>query len=336
MSQLARSAGLTGFLELSQEVGVDAHELATAVGLPPQALTDPDMMVASNLMGRMYELAAEQSGAEDFGLRVAERRGMANLGALGLVMRDQPTLRSALGAYIRYQRIESDAYLFSLEEFGDQALLLIQGPARQQRQGPELTIGVVVKTLRGLLGDTWKPLEVRFTHAAPARTDTHRRVLGVTPLFNQDSMALLLRRTDLDAPLPSADPGMARQVARYLDRIIEGRSAGLKDNVVALIGTLLPDGACSVELVAQRLGMDRRTLHRKLSAEGTTFSRLLDATRRELAISLLVASDRPLQSVADLLGFSSLSAFAHWFRRHFGQSASAYRAAHVGASDGEA
>jgi len=313
---------------------VDARALAAAVGLPEQVLTDPDMMVSSGSMGRMYEMAAEQSGLDDFGLRVAEQRRMSNLGAVGLVMRDQATLRNALQAFIRYQSLESDAYVFSLEEFGDQACLKIRGPARQQRQGPELTMGVAVRTLRALLGETWKPLEVRFSHAAPPRTDLHRRVLGVTPTFNQDDMAIIMTRTDLDTPMPSADPGMARQVARYLDRMIEGRGVELKDKVAGMIATLLPDGSCSVERVAQRLGMDRRTLHRKLSAEGTTFSDLLDATRREMAASLLVSSTRPLQGVADLLGFSSLSAFAHWFRRHFGQSARAYRAAHTAGGPG--
>ena len=65
-----------------------------------------------------------------------------------------------------------------------------------------------------------------------------------------------------------------------------------------------------------------------------TFSDILDLTRQDMAASLLLTSDRPLQSVADLLGFSSLSAFAHWFRRHFGQSASAYRAAHAAGGPG--
>jgi AraC-like DNA-binding protein len=37
-----------------------------------------------------------------------------------------------------------------------------------------------------------------------------------------------------------------------------------------------------------------------------------------------------LQGVSDLLGFSSLSAFAHWFRRRFKCTASAYRAERVG------
>ena len=47
MSQLGRAAGLSGFLELSREVGLDAHQLATEIGLPPAALTDPGKDVAA-------------------------------------------------------------------------------------------------------------------------------------------------------------------------------------------------------------------------------------------------------------------------------------------------
>ena len=145
-------------------------------------------------------------------------------------------------------------------------------------------------------------------------------------------MAVVIRRSELDTEIPTADPAMARQVASYLDRLTQERSIELRDKVSELIMALLPDGLCSVERVALHLGMDRRTLHRRLQAEGTTFSGILDLTRQDMAASLLLTSDRPLQSVSDLLGFSSLSAFAHWFRRKFGQSARAYRIAHAGSA----
>lgn len=329
MPQLGRSAGLTGFVDLARKEGVDAFALATAVGLPPDALADPDLQVSARLIGRIYELAAQQSGAEDFALRVAETWRISHLGAVGLVIREQPTVRRAIAAYARYQWLQSEAYAVALDEFADQAVLRIQGPPWGQRQAQELTVAIVVRTLKSLLGEAWKPLEVRFTHAAPKTLDSHRRILGVTPLFDQDSAGLVMRTRDLDAAIPTADPEMARQITAYLEHMTEARRANLRDRVEELVATLLPDGACSVDRVAQRLGMDRRTLHRRLTAEGATFSSILDATRRDLAVTLLTTSDRPLLNVSDLLGFSSLSAFAHWFRRKFGQSASAYRAAQL-------
>ncbi len=334
MPQLGRSAGVSGFVDLARELGLDGHALAAAVGLPRDVFTRPDLRVSVELMCRMLEMAAELSGAEDVALRLAERRRISHMGTVGLVVREQPDLRAAISAYARYQWLQNDAYALALEEFGDQAILRIHGPPWQQRQAQDLAVATTVRLLKSVVGDAWKPLEVRFTHAAPARMDTYRRLLGVTPLFDQDGMAIVMRRADLNVALPAADPEMTRGLTRYLDKMTEDRRLQWRDRVADLVVALLPDGVCSVERVARQLGTDRRTLHRRLAAEGTTFSEILDATRRDMAASLLVNSDRPLQGVADILGFSSLSAFAHWFRRRFGQSASSYRSLHSGAPPG--
>ena len=166
MSQLGRSAGLTGYLELCRELGLDAYQFVAAVGLPAAVLTDPDLRVSVELMGRMYEMAAEQSGVEDFALRVAENRRISNMGAVGLVIREQPTLRKALAAYARFQWLQNDAYSIVTQEFGDQAILRINGPPWQGRQGQELAVATAFRTVKGILGESWKPSSSRFGKAS--------------------------------------------------------------------------------------------------------------------------------------------------------------------------
>ena len=60
------------------------------------------------------------------------------------------------------------------------------------------------------------------------------------------------------------------------------------------------------------LGVDRRTVHRRLAAQGGNFMQLLDAIRQEQAQRLLRYGDRKLTDIAPLLGFNSLSAFSRW------------------------
>ena len=48
--------------------------------------------------------------------------------------------------------------------------------------------------------------------------------------------------------------------------------------------------------------------------------------RAELVTRYIDNRERPLASVADLLGFSALSAFSRWFRSQFGCSVSEWRA----------
>jgi AraC-like DNA-binding protein len=329
MAHLARSAGLTGFIDLALSLGVDPYKIASEAGVPAAAFNDPDMRVSARALSEMHELAAERSGAEDFGLRIAEGRRLSNLGPIALVIREQPNLRAALVQLRRYIWLQNDAYSTSMEEMGDIAVLRLHAPPWTGRQGGEVAVGVAIRMFRELLGETWRPLEVMLPHDAPAKLDSYLRVYGVVPLFQQDFVGIVLPRADLDRPIGAADPDMARQVVRYLEQIAAGRGSSFGDKVREMIVLLLPNGGVTVERVAQRLAMDRRTLHRRLAAENTTFSELLNAARREVAESLLARSERSFQSVADLLGFSSLSAFAHWFRRQFGSTASAYRANHA-------
>lgn len=326
MPNLARAAILTGFADLAAALGLDAYRIATEAGVPHAALRDPDMMVSARAMCVMFEMAAARSGADDFGLRVAEKRQLSNLGPVALVVREQPTLRNALTQLARYIWLQNDAYRVQLEETSDVAVLRMGTPAWLGRQNIELSCGVAMRIIRELLGETWRPQEVCFPHPAPAKLDTHRRVFGRTPLFDQDFMGLVIDRQDLDASISRADPAMARHVTNYLEQMTRSHQKGLSAKVQDMIAVLLPGGDCTVEQVAHRLGMDRRTVHRRLAAEGVSFSDLMNGARRDGAESLLSRSDRSFQGIAELLGFSSLSAFAHWFRRQYGCTASVYRA----------
>ncbi|MGZ6015733.1 MAG: helix-turn-helix domain-containing protein, partial [Phenylobacterium sp.] len=118
---------------------------------------------------------------------------------------------------------------------------------------------------------------------------------------------------------------MARQAERFVGGLADAQSRSIRDLAGDLIVLLLPTGTCSADRVAEHLGCERRTLHRRLAAEGTSYRALLEARRRELVLSL-VASPRPLAEVADVGGFASVSGLSHWFQRCFATAPSAYRA----------
>ena len=87
-------------------------------------------------------------------------------------------------------------------------------------------------------------------------------------------------------------------------------------------------GGCSAEKVAGLLAMHRRTLARRLSAEGTAFSIMADEGRFEIARQLIDHTDIPLAQIAAALDFSEASAFTRAFRRWSGQTPSAWRMEH--------
>lgn len=101
---------------------------------------------------------------------------------------------------------------------------------------------------------------------------------------------------------------------------------GFAQRVQEAVPELLPKGEAGADQVAKTLGTSARTLHRRLTEEGTTFRELSDELRHHLALGYLYEKDLSLSEIAFILGFSNPNAFHKAFKRWTGTTAGAYRA----------
>mgnify|MGYP000870924863 CR=1 FL=1 len=219
MTALVRSAALTHFAELAGSCGLDARALLARVGLPARCRADPDLKIAAHRVGRLLEIAAEDAHEPGFGLRLAESRRLSNLGPLALLVRDEPTLRGALEALMQHIHVHNEAIAVQVAEHG--ALVVIRTELASERSGTlrqasELVVAVSCRVLQVLLGASWQPRRVCFTHAAPKSLAVHHRVLGPAVEFGHEFNGIVCNAADLDAPNPGADPIMARYSHKLL------------------------------------------------------------------------------------------------------------------------
>jgi len=323
MTNLVRSASLTNFAVIARSAGLDPLALLADVDLDPVCLHDPDLRIPSDTVRRLLEAAATASKMDNFGLRMAETRQLSNLGAVALVVREEPTVRRVVRAWMRYSHLMNQSLFMKLEEEDGIAVIREQlvGQRGPSRQGTELLVGVMFRSLKFFLGPAWHPLRVCFMHSPPRDPAVHIRLFGYDVAFGQDFNGLVCKSSDMDAPNPTADPVMARYARQVLDAgAAEGRMSTV-DSVRNILLVLLASGQCSIDMVAQQLGVDRRTIHRRLLREGTTFSEVVNVIRREMAARYIEDGSRPLSQVAELLGFSALSAFSRWYKQQFGELA---------------
>ncbi len=81
----------------------------------------------------------------------------------------------------------------------------------------------------------------------------------------------------------------------------------------------------SFEELTDLLNMSARTLRRRLEKEGTSYQRIKDNARRDVAISLLSREGLTVSEVAEETGFSDPSAFHRSFKKWTGLSPGSYR-----------
>src|SRR5918993_5836794 len=116
MRPCARYAALHGYAELAGSVGLDPARLLARVGLDLADLDVPDRWVPAVAVARLLELSAAESGREDFGLQLAQRRRLSTIGPLSVVLREEPDLRSALELLARYEHSYNEAVHVRLAE----------------------------------------------------------------------------------------------------------------------------------------------------------------------------------------------------------------------------
>ncbi|MFB7112535.1 AraC family transcriptional regulator ligand-binding domain-containing protein [Streptomyces sp. NPDC056190] len=328
MKPLVRNAALNGYVEVSQSLGIDPRSLMKRVGLDPVGLAVQDRWISGVAVTQLLELSAAASHREDFGLLLAERRRFSNLGRISLVIREEPDVRSVLELLVRHEYMYNEMLRSRLSEAHGLANLKVSlelGEVMAARQAVELAVGAFHQVLRKFLGTRWQAVSVCFTHSAPADTGTHRRVFGPVVEFDREFNGIVFYAGDLDAPNPMSDPLLRTYARQYFESIAVLRDTTVLDRVRELIEVLLPTGRCSIEQVAYSLGVDRRTVHRHLSASGETFSSLLNATRTQLAEQLVANQRHSLTEISRLLGFSAPSAFSRWFSGRFGCSPREWR-----------
>jgi AraC-like DNA-binding protein len=321
---------LSNYADVARQVGLDPMTGLRQFGLDSRLLTEPDLRVPAAAVAALLEYSAEASGCITFGLRMAESRRLSDFGAIGLLLRHERSLRDVLGAMMRYRTFLNEALVIRIDDFDDVVVvredLFIEGIAHP-RQSYELALGVLYRLCCAVLGARWRPLSVHFSHKAPDGLDTHRRVFNAECVFDSEFNGMACSPADLDRVNPAGDPRLARYAEQFMHSLPHVATQSMTEDVSRAIQMLLPMHRASISGVASRLGMNVRTLQRRLQAENIVFAELLAQVRRELAQLYLADKGRSLTHVASMLGYGQLSSFTRWFTAEFGVSPSSWRAA---------
>jgi AraC-like DNA-binding protein len=256
--------------------------------------------------------------------------GLANLGPIGILAREERSVGEALRTLIDYLYLHNSATYLRIDDTAEIAVIAVflQVDATvPSRQMMDLAIGAAVGVLRSFLGEKWHPVTAQLTGAAPRRLGTHQRVFRCPIEFDAPLNALHVCAKDLRAPIQSSSSAFQRQARQWVESLaMRAQSqATFTDDARRLIAMLLSSGRCSADRLAGFYGVNRRTLHRRLDQSGKSFMGLVNEVRRELADSRVSEGRLSLGDISHALGFDQHSSFSRWFRKEFGMSAAAWR-----------
>lgn len=327
MISMSAAAGL---LQAIEAAGANPDDVLEAIAVDRAIFSNPDSFIRVSSFARILEEAARLSSDPCFGLHFGESYNPKNIGPLVYVVLNSPTIAAGIENAARYITIHNEAASASLLVENHRAYLRFlpnELLINSSRQHSEYAMTVTLNTLRLMVGSQWAPQEVHFTHQLQAATPEHFRVFCAPIMFGCSANALVMESDFLKREVPAADPRLYHILKRYLGGVLKDmpREDDLVAAVRRVIGEAIRDGEPKLFQAAKKIRMSPRRLQRRLKEYGMDFKKLVDDTRRRLALQHIKEEKDSLTQIAFMLGYSDASAFNRAFKRWTGTAPLEYR-----------
>ena len=313
---------------LAERWGVAREELLEGLGLTFEGMKDPAARLPLSTCVTLTERACLLTGEPGLALYMGMQMRLSWHGFLGFAAMTASTVREALDLAARFSQTRTTAIaLYTCVEGDDAALVLEERvPLDGLREFVVLALFVGIAQIAEVVTGRRLHGAAECSFAEPPYMPRFAHVLTDPIRFSQPANRLVFASSILDLPIVTADP-VAMQLARsQCERelsalVLAGGFVGrVRGAIEGADEALRP-----LEEVARVLHVSTRTLKRTLAAHGTTFSALIDDTRRQRALLLIAQRDVALSEVAHQLGYSDVANFTRAFRRWTGKSPAAFR-----------
>ncbi len=120
---------------------------------------------------------------------------------------------------------------------------------------------------------------------------------------------------------------MYRQLIEQAEKYLRSLNGGdaIAAQLARMLANLMASGEANADAACRRLKLSRRTLQRRLKAEKTSFQKILQEVRADLAVRYLKDERLKALEVAMLLGYSNISSFTTAFKSWYDMPPAEYR-----------
>ncbi len=314
---------VAGLLAFCAKLGVQPEFLCDASDIKIAELENPDARVALSAYIDLMRIAIDATNRPALALEYGEATAMSELSIVGLLMEASETIGDAYIQMRRYGRLAIESAGPTAEPrfelVRQEGRLFLVDEQQLSQKYPELTEGAFSWLACGprRYMERSPVIAAHVTWSKPDHWRDYERILACPVYFESKWNALEMEPDSLSWPV--------RQNPKYVFGILIDRAEDLLGELEIpgqisrelknLLTAVLHEGGVTADIAAQRMGMSRQTLFRRLNDEGTDFTTILAMLRQDLAKKYLKGSKASLNEVAYLVGFSDAASFTRAFKR---------------------
>lgn len=321
MLERARSAVFIGFEALCRKNQLNPHVLLQHCGIDPLVLRRSNLLVDYARIAKVLNLAAHNSGNQQFGLELSLQRDYLVFGPFGLLLSQAESFQDLLRITNKYAHLHAPGIHLQEHHFGELIALEYQLHLSKKvdlRQLIELGMGVVYRAAQALFKGSWQLHKVTFAYPEPSNSASYAGFFQAPVLFSQPLTALYANASILRLQ-PSEQRSQLK--SHLIEQFTEQQGDAQEDYATQtkmIIQSVLPTGEATLALVASLLNLHPRQLQSQLQQRGYSFRTLLDEVRYSEAQLQLNHSNISITDLALSLGYADETAFSRAFKRWSG------------------
>lgn len=329
------------------DYGFDVNALSKQAALEENDCVADNAIVLSDKLSYLWELLIQASDDPLLGLKIASPQLFGRLGLMGHIILISPDVKTAIENLVRYSSLVSpliDSGIVQSNHRTHVTLQIRSGQRTVPQQRYDFVWCMLLRSLRWATAHyALRPVLVTYAFPQPAAAQHYVEAFGCPVHFDMPANTMEFMDGDLAVPIPTAQQTTADWSLRMIAELAESQrdwtlrmlarfeqaqhdqadssvNANFTSKVQHLLASLLHLGEPLREDIAKQLAMSERTLQRRLAEEHTSFTKLVDDTRREMAQQYLRSGQLSLKKLSFQLGFSEPSTFYRACKRWFGRS----------------
>jgi AraC-like DNA-binding protein len=300
-----------------EELGVRASAVLRRAGLPQSFLEQPRVLLNTEELFALWRSVGEVSTNPAIGLLLGTETKTERFHPIGLAALSSENFGAAVDQMARYKQLTCPEEIRQ-EKDGDEWRIQFRWLLADEGEPAVLSeccFAWVLSIARCGSGARFSPLRVEFVQPR-SHVNAIERHFGCPVVTGAERNALVFRAADAGRPFVTHNAELLAMLAPQFEE--ELKQENIDDNFVEQVRIAIQQRLTgrrpTIEIIADELHISSRTLQRRLQDEGSSFQRVLEEARHQLARHYLNNSVLELNEAAYLLGYNDANSFVRAFR----------------------
>jgi AraC-like DNA-binding protein len=301
-----------------EETGLSVPAVLRRAGLPQDLFSQTRVLVTTEQLFALWHAIEHVSGDPAIGLKLATEDRIARFHPSGIAALSTENFGAAVEHMGRYKRLSVPEEIVH-DRDGDEWRIQFRWTlaiASEPQSLIDYCFAAMLNISRVGTGTQLCALRVELVQPRTNLKQMERH-FGCPIVTGAAHNAIVFRATDAELPFVTRNAELLEMLAPQFESDLKQHTTG-EDTFLELVrGAIqqrLTGHRPTTDDVARELHMSPRTLQRRLQDSGSSFQRVLDEARHQMARYYLRHSVLELNEAAYLLGYEDASSFARAFR----------------------